>query len=154
MSRRLQEPQIPVAIEAMTIADYDPARALLSSIEGVRMRSTDSHEATERYLLRNPGLSFVARSGDKIVGCVMCGHDGRRGYLHHLAVEPGFRRQGIGSVLVSRCIAALEQLGIQKTHIEVLTENTLGHQYWTSQGWQRRTDIVQYSFSSSEDPNV
>lgn len=88
------------------------------------------------------------------MGCVLSGHDGRRGYLHHLAVHPKFRRQGIGTLLVTRCIVALKQLGIEKTHIEVLSENALGHQYWTNLGWQKRTDIVRYSFSTSQDPNV
>lgn len=154
MSVKQPAAQIPVAIEEMTIADYDSVRILLNTIEGVRVRSTDSREATERYLVRNPGLSFVARFSDGIVGCVMAGHDGRRGYLHHLAVEPKFRRKGIGTLLVNRCIAALKQFGIEKTHIEVLSENTSGHQYWTNHGWQKRTDIIRYSFSTSDDPNV
>ncbi len=138
----------------MTMADYDSVQALLNSIEGVRLRSADSRDATDRYLLRNPGLSFIARSSDNVVGCIMSGHDGRRGYLHHLAVAPNFRRKGIGTLLVHRCIAALQQIGIEKTHIDVLSENIAAHQYWTELGWQKRTDIIRYSFSTSPDPNV
>lgn len=138
----------------MRIADYDAVRTFLNSIEGVRLRAADSQQATERYLARNPGLSFIARSGGDIAGCVMSGHDGRRGYLHHLAVAPNFRRKGIGTLLVNRCIEALKQLGIEKTHIDVISENAAGHRYWNSRGWQKRTDIVRYSFCTSEDPNV
>jgi N-acetylglutamate synthase len=143
-----------VAITVMTMADYDPVCQLLRSIPGLTIRSADSFEATERYLIRNPGLSFVARAGDRIVGCVMCGHDGRRGYLQHLAVEPIMRHQGIGAALTGRCLDALHRLGIEKTHIDVLTENALAHDYWIRSGWKRRTDIIRYSFNSSRDPNV
>src|ERR1700691_504394 len=95
-----------VAITVMTMADYDSVCLLLRSIPGLTIRSADSFEATERYLIRNPCLSFVARAGDRIVGCVMCGHDGRRGYLQHLAVEPIMLRQGIGAALTARCLDA------------------------------------------------
>jgi ribosomal protein S18 acetylase RimI-like enzyme len=143
-----------VAIEVMTMADYDSVRLLLTSIPGLTLRSADSRADTERYLARNPGLSFVARSADRIVGCVMCGHDGRRGYLQHLAVEPAMRRRGIGTALVTRCLDAMRELGIEKLHIDVLIENAQAHEFWTNSGWKRRTDIVRYSFTRSADPNV
>lgn len=141
-------------ITEMTIADYDSVRQLLGRMPGVVVRSTDSREATERYLARNPGLSFIARVGDRMVGCVMCGNDGRRGHLRHLAVEPAMRRQGIGTALVGRCLEALKRDGIEKTHIDVLVENQLGHEYWTKSRWQRRSDIVRYSFTNAPDPNA
>jgi N-acetylglutamate synthase len=145
-------------IREMTIADYDPVRELLRSVPGVTLRSADSPEATGRYLARNPGLSFVAlageRAGEQIVGCVMCGQDGRRGYLQHLAVEPGSRRLGIGTALVERSLAALRLLGIEKTHIDVLTDNTQAQEYWAKLGWRKRSDLVRYSFTNSADPNA
>jgi N-acetylglutamate synthase len=143
-----------VTIDVMTPADYDSVYRLLAATTGLTTRSADSREATQRYLARNPGLSFVARSGGRIAGCVMCGHDGRRGYLHHLAVEPDLRRQGIGTSLVSRCLEALRRLGIEKTHIDVLAGNEVAHRYWTNAGWKRRGDIVRYSFISSTDSNA
>lgn len=147
-------PHSPPIIEPMTMADYDSVQAFLSSIAGVQLRSADSRDATERYLQRNPGLSLIARSGNLIVGCIMSGHDGRRGYLHHLAVAPNFRRKGLATLLVQRCLAALQQEGIEKTHIDVLCQNTAAHRYWTELGWRKRTDIIRYSFSTSQDPNV
>ncbi len=137
----------------MTIADYDSVRALLLSTPGVTVRSADSREATERYLIRNPELSFVARMQGHIVGCVMCGHDGRRGYLQHLAVAPSAHRGSIGTTLVARCLEALRRIGIEKAHIDVVTTNTLAHAYWTSSGWKKRDDIVRYSLLVSTDQN-
>ena len=110
------------------------------------MRDADSFDATERYLARNPNLSFVALVGAVVVGGVMAGHDGRRGYLQHLLVLPDHRRQGIGRALVESCLAELEKLGIFKTHIDVLTSNESAASYWLRQGWTLRKDIHRFSF--------
>src|SRR5271156_4872141 len=99
-------------IREMTIGDYDAVIGLLTATSGVRLRDADSREATARYLEHNPGLSFVAFVDEQLAGCVMCGHDGRRGYLQHLAVHESFRRRGIGSALVKACLAKLATLGI------------------------------------------
>jgi ribosomal protein S18 acetylase RimI-like enzyme len=141
-------------ITRMSTDDYDAVRMFLSTIPGLTMRTADSREATKRYLARNPGLSFVARSEGRIVGCAMCGHDGRRGYLQHLVVEPSMRRQGIGTRLVRSCLAELKALGIEKTHLDVLIDNVLAHTYWTHAGWQKRSDIIRYSFITSADSNA
>jgi ribosomal protein S18 acetylase RimI-like enzyme len=143
-----------IEITEMRITDYDAVRALLQGTPGLTWRSADSRAATERYLTRNPGLRFVARSRDRIVGCVMCGHDGRRGYLQYLVVEPHLRRQGIGTKLVRSSLSALEALGIEKTHIDVLLENFSAHAYWANAGWQKRTDIIRYSHVASTDVNA
>jgi N-acetylglutamate synthase len=91
---------------------------------------------------------------EEIIGCVMCGHDGRRGYLQHLVVKPSMRGQGIGTVLVRSCLAALKECGIDKTHIDVLVENASAHGYWINAGWQKRIDIVRYSYITSADSNA
>jgi ribosomal protein S18 acetylase RimI-like enzyme len=110
------------------------------------LRDADSREATTRYLERNPDLSFVAESDGKLAGCVMCGHDGRRGYLQHLVVVPGCRRQGIANQLVGNCLTQLEQLGIVKSHVDVFRTNEAAQAYWESQGWRLRTDTHRYSY--------
>lgn len=143
-----------VSIEGMSIAEYDAVYALLHSSPGIRLRSADSREAIERYLARNPGMSFVARSGNRIVGCVLSGHDGRRGCLYHLAVAPDFRRQNVASRLVDACLERLTDAGIDKTHVQVVVENDIAHEFWADRGWQRRTDIVMYSFTTGSDPQV
>jgi len=134
-------------IRTMTPSDYDAVLALMQDTPGISLRDADSREATERYLARNPGLSFVAEAEGRLIGCVMCGHDGRRGYLQHLLVLPEYRRQGIARALTQRCLAALEQLGIHKCHLDVFKTNSGAARYWQGQGWTLRTDIDRYSFT-------
>jgi ribosomal protein S18 acetylase RimI-like enzyme len=143
-----------IELVCMTIGHYNKVFALLKDTPGVVLRGSDSCEATAFYLARNPGLSLVAMHDGRIVGCILCGHDGRRGYLQHLAVLPSFRKRGIGSALVERCLAQLEQLGIAKAHVDVLDGNAAGHLFWSHRGWSRRDDIVRYSFTNSADPNA
>lgn len=143
-----------ISIRTMTIADYQVVMHLMQNTPGVSLRDADSREATARYLERNPGLSFIAEDGPVICGCVMCGHDGRRGYLQHLLVIPEYRHQGIASRLVSHCIEGLESLGIRKCHLDVLTSNEAAAAYWTSQGWQLRRDIERYSFTRPGDEDA
>lgn len=143
----------PVEIDEMTIADYEDVLSLLRASLGVAIRGADSREATERYLARNPNLSFVARCAKRLVGCVMCGHDGRRGYLQHLAVDPSYQRGGIGTELVGRCLRELKRLEIDKIHLDVFVANTPAYQFWTNRGWKRREDILRFSFTNSANPN-
>lgn len=142
------------SIRPMSIDDYDTVIGILQQTPGVTLRDTDSREATARYLARNPGLSFVAVVGPEVVGCIMSGHDGRRGYLQHLAVLQAHRRKGIASALVRRCLAALDALGIRKSHIDVVKTNEAGASYWERRGWQLRTDIQRYSFVAPDEVNA
>lgn len=144
----------PVAVIEFKIEHYDEVLGLMRRTPGVTVRDADSQEATVRYLERNPGFSFVAQSAGRIIGCVMCGHDGRRGYLQHVLVEPERRGQGIANDLVARCLDALEKVGILKTHIDVLVNNELANQYWTRRGWTRRDDVFRYSFNRSSNRNA
>lgn len=141
-------------IRAMTLADYDAVITLMYSTPGMSLRDADSREATARYLQRNPGMSFVAEVEGVLCGCVMCGHDGRRGYLQHLLVLPDYRRQGIANALVERCLASLAAVGVHKCHLDVLRTNQAAADYWQSQGWQLRTDIDRYSFIRSGNENA
>lgn len=142
------------AIRPMVIEDYEAVIELMRRTPGVSFRDADSRDSTARYLDRNPGLSFVAEDGDQIVGCVMCGHDGRRGYLQHLMVLPEHRRQGIASALVESCLVRLDALGIQKSHVDVFKTNQPASAYWRSQGWKLRTDIDRYSIVRSGGENA
>jgi len=141
-------------IRVMTPADYDAVLALMQDTPGISLRDADSREATERYLARNPALSFVAQAEGRLIACVMCGHDGRRGYLQHLLVLPDYRRQGIAHALVERCLAALLHLGIHKCHLDVFKTNTRAARYWQGQGWTLRTDIDRYSFTRQGNENA
>jgi len=130
-----------VVIRELTRADYEGAYALWSVTEGVGLSQADEPHNIARFLERNPGLSFVALDSSRIVGAVLCGHDGRRGFLHHLAVDKGFRRAGIGRQLVQRCLRALSDAGMRKCHIFVLADNTEGQRFWRSVGWEERTTL-------------
>lgn len=138
----------------MTIDDYEAAIALWSESEGVRLRDADSREGIEKYLLRNPGSSFVAEADGELVGTIMAGHDGKRGYVQHLSVADSHRRAGIATRLVSLCLEALKHEGILKSHLMILPENEAGKKFWASQGWACRSDIQLYSFINAEDQNV
>ena len=96
----------------MSIDDYDAVVDLMKQTPGVSFRDADSRESTSRYLQRNPDLSFVCEIDSQIAGCIMSGHDGRRGYLQHLIVLPAHRRKGIAKALVESCLTKLESLGI------------------------------------------
>jgi len=141
-------------LRVMTPADYDAVLALMQNTPGISLRNADSREATERYLARNPGLSFVAEAAGRLIACVMCGHDGRRGYLQHALVLPEYRRQGIAQALTQRCLDALAQLGIHKCHLDVFKINISAADYWQGQGWKLRTDIDRYSFTRAGNENA
>jgi N-acetylglutamate synthase len=130
-----------VHIVKFTIKDYKKVIALWQSCEGIGLSSADSKDCLHAYLKRNSGMSFVARYEKEVIGAVLCGHDGRRGYLHHLAVHPDYRNQGIGRALVEKCILALQSIGIQKCHLFIMNSNATGIRFWEKIGWSRRDDI-------------
>ena len=129
----------------MTDSDYEEAIALWLRTEGMGLSDADSLEAIAAYLRRNPGFSLVARRERRIVGAILCGHDGRRGYLHHLAVERSERWQGLGTRLVTQCLERLAGLGIRKCHGFVRATNQPGVDVWRRLGWQERNDLTMMS---------
>jgi Acetyltransferases len=118
------------------IADYDGAKKLWKRVEGVEVAEGDSRRDLQKYLLRNPGLSRVAEAGTQIVGAVLCGHDGRRGLIYHLAIDPAYRRQALGKRLVRECLAALRKVGIKRAIILVAKDNPSGRFFWRRCGWE------------------
>jgi len=112
---------------------------------GVGLSSSDTFEAVARFLERNPGLSLVAVEGEAVVGTILCGHDGRRGFIHHLAVAPSQRRRGIGRALVSDALAALRAAQITKCHLLVFHENAEGREFWKRIGAEERVTLSTFS---------
>lgn len=131
-----------IEILPFTMDSYPEVMALWQASEGIGLSSADSEERIAFYLDRNPGMSFIAKSAGKVVGAVLCGHDGRRGYLHHLAVDQAFRQHGIGQTLVEKCLQALQALGIQKCHLFLIETNLEGRKFWKKVGWTLRRDIA------------
>ena len=120
---------------------YDDVYALWQQCEGMGLSDADSRQGILSYLERNPGMSFIASSRGKVVGVVLSGHDGRRGYIHHLAVHPAYRRKGLASRLVDRCLTVLADSGIQKCHLFIFNNNANGIKFWKNTGWIHRSDI-------------
>ena len=134
-------------IRAMTIEDYDNVYALWMRIKGFAMRSIDdSKEGVERFLLRNPGLSVVAVEDGLIVGAILSGHDGRRGCMYHVCVDPDYRMRGIGKAMVVYAMEALKKENISKISLIAFTENDIGNAFWNRIGWTRRLDLNYYDF--------
>ena len=133
-------------IRPMSIEDYEQAYALWEKTEGIGLSDADKKENIQMYLDRNPELSFVALSKDKIIGTVLSGHDGRRGFIHHLVVDMDRQRQGIGEKLVKKCLETLKQKNIQKCHIFVYRDNVSGKDFWKHIGWKLRKDLDILSF--------
>jgi putative acetyltransferase len=129
----------------MLLDDYDAAYVLWRNTEAMGLSEADSRAGITQFLERNPGLSLVAFHESEIVGTVPCGHDGRRGYLHHVAVARSHRQNGIGTKLVDACVANLAAAGIQKCHIFLHRDNTAGEQFWRKIGWQPRRDLKMLS---------
>jgi N-acetylglutamate synthase len=140
---------MPVEIREFTPDDHAAVFELWRATPGVVVRDVDARAPIIAYLARNPGMSFVATADGVVVGAVLCGTDGRRGYLHHLAVHPEHRRQGIGSGLVQRGLRALERAGIDKCHLMVLADNQDAREFWTRLGWQARPDVDLMSHTNS-----
>jgi N-acetylglutamate synthase len=124
-----------------TMDDYDAAIALWRSVEGIGLSEADTRENIAGYLSKNPGMSWVAEEGGTIVGAVLCGTDGRRGFLHHLAVSRSHRRSGLGRRLVDRCLTSLAAAGMRKCHIFVIADNVEGQRFWERIGWEERTTL-------------
>ena len=123
------------------IEDFNAVIALWRRTEGVGLNESDTRRAIAAYLRRNPNLSFVAEKDGRIIGAVLCGHDGRRGYLHHLAVSKRHRFRGTGRQLVNACLAKLRKAGIQKCNIFIFANNAEGMKFWTHTGWSLRTEL-------------
>lgn len=130
-------------IRLMTIADYDAVYALWLSCKGMGLNDLDDSRAgIEKYLCRNPDTCFVAEEAGRIVGAILSGNDGRRGYVSHTAVHPDFRHRGIGAELVQHMLQAMRSCGINKVALVAFASNEAGNAFWERQGFTVREDLV------------
>lgn len=136
-----------VTVRSMQIEDYDQVYALWMTIHRFSIRTIDdSREGVERFLKRNPGISVVAEMDGRVVGAILCGHDGRRGCLYHVCVHEDYRMHGIGRAMVVHCMNALQQEGINKVSLIAFTKNDIGNAFWKQIGWTKREDLNYYDF--------
>ena len=139
-------------VRIMTIEDYEGVYALWKKIKGFGIRCIDdSKEGVARFLKRNPTTSVVAEKDGRIVGSILCGHDGRRGCLYHVCVDEDYRRHGIGKRMVVFAMKALKEEKINKVSLIAFTENDIGNAFWNTIGWTERLDLNYYDFTLNEE---
>lgn len=126
----------------MQKSDYDGAFILWQSLPGLGLSGADEESQIQKFLDKNPDTCFVAVDNGKVIGTVLGGSDGRRGYIYHLAVDPTYQRAGLGKSLVEQCLASLRAAGLQKCHIFVISDNAEGIRFWECAGWTKRDDIL------------
>jgi ribosomal protein S18 acetylase RimI-like enzyme len=131
-----------INIRLMGMGDYPQLIDLWSNTENIGLSEADSPGNLDIFLKRNPGLNFVALDDDKIIGSVLGGHDGRRGAIYHLAINREYRNKGFGQALLNHCLAAFADIGIERCHIHVYTDNQSGLDFWQKNGWFTRPELV------------
>jgi ribosomal protein S18 acetylase RimI-like enzyme len=136
------------AIRPFEPADHAAARALWLATPGLGLSSADELAPIKRFLQRNPGLSFVAVAGGQIVGTILCGHDGRRGLIHHLVAAPTLRRRGLGRALLRAGLQALAAEGIAKCHLLVFRDNADGLSFWRAVATTERHELALFSLAT------
>ena len=139
-------------IRIMTMDDYEEVYKLWKKIHGFGIRSIDdSREGIERFIKRNPATSIVAEMDGKIVGSILCGHDGRRGCFYHVCVDENYRRRGIGKTMVVHAMEELKKEKINKVSLIAFTKNDIGNAFWNQIGWTKREDLNYYDFTLNEE---
>src|ERR671918_1996904 len=124
------------------IDDYDAALQLWHRVEGLEVAEGDDRAGVAQFLARNPALSRVATDGSVIVGVVLCGHDGRRGHIYHLAVDPAYQGRGLGKRLLDESLAALRRTGVKRVLIMVAEDNPIGREFWKRSGFEEISGAV------------
>lgn len=137
-----------VNIRIMKIDDYEEVYALWLSCSGMGLNNLDdSKDGINKFLQRNPETCFVAETGNRIVGVIIAGNDGRRGYIYHTAVSSDYRNKKIASGLVNKALSALKAEGINKTALVVFDKNKAGNEFWEKLGFSVRDDLIYRDFT-------
>lgn len=138
-------------VRVMTIEDYPQVYALWMSIHGFGIRTVDdSREGVEKFLKRNPATSVLAVEDGRVIGAILCGHDGRRGCFYHVCVAEDKRQRGIGKQMATFAMHALKAEGINKVSLIAFKSNEVGNRFWRSVGWTYRDDLNYYDFTLNE----
>lgn len=137
-----------VRIRVFEPGDHAGAYALWARTPGMGLSAADAAAEIHKYLERNPALSFVAEEAGTIIGTILCGHDGRRGLIHHLATDAAYRRRGIARQLLNAGLAALNEAGIARCHLLVFRDNAEGVAFWRHMCAELRDDIQLFSINT------
>ena len=142
-------------IQVMTIQNYEEVFALWVNTPNMGLRSLDdSKDGITNFLKRNPNTSFVAYEDGQLVGAILCGHDGRRGYIYHTVVLPEYRGRGIATALVQSSVVALREEGITRVCLNVVESNEQGKKFWLRNGWEKKDFLGFYSKAITEKENL
>ena len=141
-----------VKIRPMTMDDFEQVHNLWMEISGFGIRSIDdSREGVGRFIRRNPTTSMVAEMDGRIVGAILCGHDGRRAGLYHVCVKEAYRKHGIGQKLVEQCLEALKKEKISKVNLIAFKKNEIGNRFWQKLGWKYCDNVNYYECVLNEE---
>lgn len=140
-----------IQIRPMAETDYKQVYDLWMTISGFGIRSIDdSEEGIHRFIRRNPTTSMVALDGERVIGAILCGHDGRRGCFYHVCVHEDYRKHGIGKRMAVACMRALQEEKINKVSLIAFKSNEIGNCFWRSVGWTFREDLNYYDFTLND----
>ena len=132
-----------MTIEKMRIEDYDDIYRLWTNTNGITLRAIDdSKEGIVKFLKRNPNTNFICRIDGNVIGCILCGHDGRKGFIYHAVVDENYRARGIGTKLVECVINSLKEENITKIGVFVNSDNITGNKFWDSLGFEQKDDLI------------
>lgn len=134
----------PIVTREFREEDYDAVIPLWQQSDGVEIAEGDDRASIVVYLKRNPSLSRVAVSDGQVIAAVLCGHDGRRGLIYHLAIAPGLRGRGVGRTLVAECIGGLRSCGIKRALILIAKDNEVGQDFWRAQGFEEISGAIPF----------
>ena len=146
--------KIEIKTRPFAIADYEAAIELWKKVEGLDVAEGDDRETIRRFLERNRELSRVALVSGTIVGAVLCGHDGRRGYIYHLAINPAYQGLGIAKRLISECLEGLKRAGLERVNILVAKDNPRGLEFWRRTGWEDLDGAAAMGRDTEEKPKL
>lgn len=142
-------------IRPMTTDDYEALFSMWASTPNMGLRTLDdSREGISRFLKRNPNTSFVACEDGRLIGAILCGHDGRRGYIYHTTVLPQYRKQGVASALIEKAEESLQKEGVTRVCLNVMETNASGKAFWQNRGWEKKDFLGFYSKSITDQENL
>ena len=137
--------RLPINLQPLHGSDYPKLIKLWEAAGCIDVRQTDTPEALAKFLNRNPACNYAAYAGTRLIGALLAGHDGWRGYLYHMAVKPDYRERGIGAQLVNAAVSAIKREGIPKVHCLVKRDNLIAQQFWEACSFELRDELFDYS---------
>jgi len=132
-------------VENLSIKFYEEAIALWKRA-GIDVGSSDTLNEINIMINKNPDLCLIGKLDNKVIEVVMGGFDGRRGYIHHLAVDPDYQKRGYGRIMMNNLIEKFRQKGVHKVHLFIEKYNKEAVKFYLKLGWEIREDLIMMSY--------